>query len=584
MKTEAAAIVEIDRETRQIVWKGSWRTNQIVKQVSGARWNPQTAAWSVPLSDGTCEQIVDLAEQSGLDIQVCPTVYHRAESSRNRKMVLEGRFGSWIENVPTRMAPFDHQLRGTQACAWSSTFLMWEMGTGKTKAVVDAVACMSQQEGPQTCLVLCPLAVSPNWRREVLRQWDPSKVGFDAMTVVLNEGSVADKAKALETAYLSAHALGRTLFVVVNYDSAWRFPLGPKTLKSAIASLPEKDRGVVLSKRWSVVVADESQRIKNRDSKCSAMAHAVADRTERRIALSGTPMPNNPMDIWSQARFVEPAAFGHSFYRFREKYAIMGGFKKKEVVGFKDIEEMHKVLYTFASRVTKDEVLELPPLSHVQVPIRLSGRAAQAYRALENGVSVRLEKGEITPTNALVEMLRLQQVTSGIGGYSDAEGNTAYERIGSEKLEALAEILDGIEPKDPVVVFAKWTPDVEGAARTAQEAGRPSYLLSGQANELEAWRRSANAGEGPVLCVQIRAGGVGVEMQEASHAVYLSIGFEWGDFEQSISRLHRQGQKRKVVCHHVVAEDTIDEDVYAAMERKERNALAVLRGRMEARK
>jgi SNF2 family DNA or RNA helicase len=171
-----------------------------------------------------------------------------------------------------------------------------------------------------------------------------------------------------------------------------------------------------------------------------------------------------------------------------------------------------------------------------------------------------VRSGEVTAANALVKLLRLQQIT---GGYIRTDDGHEVQ-IDSAKMNLLRDVLEDIDPQEPVVVFCRFHKDLEAVNRVADETGRRSLELSGRMDELKQWQ----AGEAPVLAVQIDSGGVGVDLTRARYSIYYSLGFSLGSYEQSLARIHRPGQTRPVEYIHLLAQDTVDEQVMAALARR----------------
>jgi SNF2 family DNA or RNA helicase len=171
-----------------------------------------------------------------------------------------------------------------------------------------------------------------------------------------------------------------------------------------------------------------------------------------------------------------------------------------------------------------------------------------------------LDAGEVTVANALVKLLRLQQIT---GGYIRTDDGLDVQ-IDSAKMNLLRDVLEDIDPHEPVIVFCRFHKDLEAVNRVADETGRRSLELSGRMDELKQWQ----AGEAPVLAVQIDSGGVGVDLTRARYSVYYSLGFSLGSYEQSLARIHRPGQTRPVEYIHLLAQDTVDEQVMVALARR----------------
>ena len=452
--------------------------------------------------------------------------------------------------------PWQHQQEAWNLANKHTGFMLaHDMGAGKSKLAIDFCTGV----GAKLVLILCPKSVIPVWPQQFSLH-----AGVSYPVLALDSGSVPKKAKQAERALDRARARRERLVIVVNYESAWRPPLGPSyNQKNRIIS-----RGLLLSEKWDVVILDESHRIKAPGGKASWFCTRLRDRAARRLCLTGTPMPHSPLDIYAQFRFLDPDIFGRSFQRYKMRYAVMGGFNNKQVVEFRNLEELHQKFFSRAHRVTKDEVLDLPPIMHEQRACTLSPKARRVYDDLNYEFVAQVEAGEITVANALVKLLRLQQITGGYLPLDDGDGTV----IDDSKLSLLADLFEDLPQAEPVVVFTRFRSEIQRIKVLAENLCRPAAELSGSKNELEEWQ----AGKFNVLVVQIRAGGLGVEFTRAQYVIYYSLGFSLGDYEQSLARAHRPGQKRKVTVYHLITRGTVDEQVYAALRAKKQVVEAIL--------
>lgn len=317
-------------------------------------------------------------------------------------------------------------------------------------------------------------------------------------------------------------------------------------------------------------------RIKSHLGRAARWAHYLGDRIPYRLALTGTPMPHSPLDLWSQMRVVDPAVFGTHFFKFRSRYAVLGGYENKQVIGFRNEDELHERFYSRALRITKDEVLDLPPFHHVTRTCTLSKGAAGFYRKFERELRTQVDEGSVTIQNGLTKLLRLQQVTSGFVRSDDG----VDREVDHAKAELLEELLEDLPSDEPVVVFAKFQHDLDVVHAVAAKVGRANCELSGRRNQLREWQH----GGANVLAVQIQAGGVGIDLTRARYCVYVSQTFALGDYDQSLARTHRPGQTRPVTYFHLIAtlpdgESTVDQTVYDALSQKRNVVQAVLERR-----
>jgi SNF2 family DNA or RNA helicase len=393
------------------------------------------------------------------------------------------------------------------------------------------------EEGFRLILILCPLRVVQVWRPQFEVH---TKLPFMVAPLDDSFSNVRAKRVEAERQIKLAKARDVPVAVVINYDSAWRPPFAEWALKQ----------------KWDLVVADEIHRCKAPGGKSSRYLARLGKAARFRLGLSGTPMPHSPLDVYGYFRFIDSKIFGWSFNRFRQHFAVMGGYQNHQVVAYDNLDELNRKFYSVSFKCGKD-VLDLPPEVHITYTCQLSSEARKIYGSLERDLMAELDAGEVTAANALVKLLRLQQIT---GGYARTDDGQDVH-VDSAKMNLLRDVFEDIEPDEPVVVFCRFHKDLEAVNRVADETGRRSLELSGRIDELKLWQ----AGEAPVLAVQIDSGGVGIDLTRARYSLYYSLGFSLGSYEQSLARIHRPGQTRPVEYIHLLAEGTVDEKVMAAL-------------------
>ena len=381
--------------------------------------------------------------------------------------------------------------------------------------------------------------------------------------------------------YLDPHRNPFPTILVVNYESAWREPLGT----------------ILMKQNWDLVVYDEVHRLKTHDGKASQWAARLSGRAARRLGLSGTPMPNSPLDLFGQFRAIDRRLFGNSYHQFRNRYAVLEETNipvrprrrrpnqrqqppktqqmVTRIVDYQNQDELHNKFYSLAFHVSAAETLDLPPILATQTVVALSRKGARVYTQMEKDFVADLENGQIaTADNALSRLLRLQQVTS---GYAPSE-NGDIVQVDESKENVLGDILQDLGPDESTVVFARFRPDLESIQRAAAKKGRPCFELSGRVKQIPQWEQ-----HGGVLAAQIQAGSSGIDLTKARYAIYYSMGFSLGDYQQSMARIHRPGQDRSVRYIHIIAADTVDEQLMRALDRKENLVHSILQARALSR-
>ena len=353
----------------------------------------------------------------------------------------------------------------------------------------------------------------------------------------------------------------------INYESVWR-----DEIKEA---LTEYDA--------DLVICDESQRIKTRNASQSRAIHDLGDIARYKMILSGTPIQNEAVDIWSQYRFLNPRVFGESFYGFRNRYCNMGGFGNKKVVGYKNMDELIRKEHSIAYRVTKEEALDLPEQTFENRYIPLSKEARTLYDRLRRDSCAELEGGgKITATTVLTKLLRLQQLTGGFLLEDDAAKGKLVNR---GKLDALADILQDyvIEGKKKLVIFARFLSEIHEieslCEKTLTKARMKSVAIYGEIKKEDRGPIVQQFQTDPATTVfigQIDTAGTGITLTAADTIVYYSVNFNYATYDQSKSRIHRIGQRNRCTYIHLIAENTVDGMILHALHKKQDLAKAVV--------
>lgn len=409
------------------------------------------------------------------------------------------------------------------------------MGTGKTR-----VACeLATEQKAQQLLILCPLRVIDVWRQQI------SKYAPHYHFVGLDESAGSGERKTREAMRYCAwsQTQHQRLALCINYDSARIKPFA----------------GWAATRPWDMVIADESHRLKEPRGRTSQWIARVGLMAHRRLALTGTPMPHQPVDIWAQFRFLNPYHLDPTFMEFRLRYAVMGGYFDKQIVSWRNLDELEERFRALAFRVD-DSVLDLPSQMDEIRSTDLNSYGQRIYRQMEEHMIAWIGESEshAIAQNAMVRLLRLQQITGGT--LKDENDNEIL--VDSAKELLLEELLEDL--REPVVVFCRFRSDLRAVHRACAKAGQGSWELSGERDELIDWQ--AGAEDANVLAAQIQAGGVGVDLTRARVVIFYSIGFHLADYLQARKRIHRPPQQRPCVFYHLQVRNSIDEYVLRAVE------------------
>lgn len=430
-----------------------------------------------------------------------------------------------------------YQLDAVEFCVGRrGSAVFAEQGTGKTWITAGIVEELMRPRGSAfSALVVVPLANAETTWARLLAQ-------IDGLSVVR---TWADFKKAA----------GRPRLLLVHYEAVGKFVKKARTFP------------------FTLIVYDESQRLKARGSAQSRAAKRWTGG-DHRVILSGTPVEQAPQDLWAQFRFALPDVFGTTWGSFERRWLKPTGYMGYKLEFRRHL--MPKFLALIAPhvlRITKDEVLDLPPLDVVRVPVDMLGEQRRLYNDLEDGIAV--VRGEmVTCDLEVVKLIRQQQVTGGFVKVDpteaereaaaredrDPEGEVVY--VGSAKARRLRRLL--ATARRPVVVFCKYKEEIV-QIRRALEGWRYGVVRGSTRKTRTAVVDAFQAGELDALVCQIRAGGVGLDLFRASVAIFYSCTFSYIDFWQAVARLHRRGQERLVRVYLLQARDTVDNAIWSAL-------------------
>lgn len=528
-----------------------------------------------------------------IDVQYGDTITWGGEVKRwqdwNERYELALRMRDAEELPPPpaeKMPSWAHQKRGFWFGYHMPAVLLDEkMGAGKTKQAID-ICCTRRC---RKVLVATTPSALPDWPEHIRKHATlPYRVGvFD----VRGENTTR-KAMALKAGY-DAYEL---LFCVISWDSIWRPPLGRiiKNRRGGTGSI-----GLLAELHWDCFIMDEIHRIADPTGRASLFAWRLAERIPQRIGLTGTIVRHEPKNVFGPFRALDSAIFGTDYQAFLDRYAIYSREKtdeesaartysdrkaareiagKRFIVSYQRKDElaalMRKITYH-----TEESALDLPKPVHVTKRCYLGLKALKAYGELREAlVTVVNDDTEIRAANKLVQMIRLQQITSGFLGNPVVNPDTGEIdfvesiQVDTAKEELLRETLEGIDTGDPVIVVCRWKTDLDLIRRVAVKLGRKCHEQSGRRKERVAWQK-----DGDVLIAQIQSACEAIDLTRSRYMLFYSLGFSLYQYEQMLARIDRPGQTQQPVYIHLLADGTIDEKVYKALSEHKEVAAEITR-------
>ena len=452
--------------------------------------------------------------------------------------------------MPITVPPYQHQYDG-----WSFSLglygllpsevhsdgaaLLMEMGTGKTLTTIGVAGTLYQCGKIRRLLVVCPLSITGVWKDEF------SKFAAFPYTLAVLEGTSDKKRKQIDS--FSGDGL---LVLVINYESVWRLET------ELLAWQPD------------MVVADEGHKIKTHNTSASKAMHRIGQRVHYKMLLTGTPVTNKAIDIFSQYKFLNPDIYGRSFYTFRSRYFFMTGYGEHTPVMKASMErDFTRRLHSIAFRATKAECLDLPEITDITRKVELEPKAMKIYKRLVDESYAELANGEVTVPNVLTQLLRLCQLTGGFLGHDD---DSRVEQVSNAKLSVLEDIIDAsLEEGKKLVVIARFVPELHAIQKMLDKKGIRYSCIMGEVKDRENQVRLFQTNPAVQVFVgQVATAGMGITLTAASTMVFYSMDFSMSNYEQCRARIHRAGQKYPCTYIHIIAEGTVDTKVLQALRNK----------------
>ena len=422
----------------------------------------------------------------------------------------------------------------------------------KTLTAIAIMGAGYRMKKIERVLIIAPTSVVAVWPKELE---DYADFRYTCRTML---GDKATRLKQMQD--LIAFKLPALKVAAINYESTWR--------EGIFEALQEYDA--------DMTICDESQRIKTHDAEQSKAIHKLGDAARYKLILSGTPVQNNAIDIWSQYRFLDSSIFGRNFYAFKNHYCKMGGFGNKQIVGYKDLDDLIQKEHSIAFRITKEEAIDLPEQTFMTRKVQFDKKERQLYDRIRRDSFAELENGgQITATTVLTKLLRLQQLC---GGFLVDDTATKPQLVSRAKLDALSDIIQDyvIEGGRKLVIFARFIAEVDSiielGERLLAKQGKSLVAIYGAIPKEQRGAIVDQFQKDPdtVLFVgQIDTAGTGITLTAADTCVYYSKNFNYATYSQSLSRIHRIGQKNRCVYIDLEVEKTVDETISKSLTKKE---------------
>ena len=467
-------------------------------------------------------------------------------------------------NYKFKTKPYAHQMTALEK-SWNkeSYAYFMEMGTGKTKVLIDNLAMLYDKGKVNGALIIAPKGVVGTWYNQEIPTHLPTHI---ENVTILWQSNITKKQKESLDELLK---VGEELHILIMNVEAFSTTKGVEFAQK------------FLNSHRPLIAIDESTTIKNPKAKRTKNIIDLSNLAKYRRVMTGSPVTKNPLDLFTQCYFLDPYLLGHeSYYSFRMRYAIMktaniSGRQIQLVSGFKNLGELSEKLKPFSYRVLKEDCLDLPDKIYMKRNITLTSDQLKLYDQMRKEALATLNGKTTTTVNALTQLMRLQQITC--GHFTADDGST--QPIKNNRITELMDVLEETEGK--AIIWAHYQYDITNIIKEVTKVHGPGsivdyYGLTPQDERQSNIKKFQSDPKCRFIVGTPATGGYGITLTAANTVIYYSNGYDLEKRLQSEDRAHRIGQKKSVTYVDILSEKTVDEKIVKSLRKKINIASEVL--------
>ena len=459
-------------------------------------------------------------------------------------------------NYKFKTKPYAHQLKALEK-SWDKEVYAYfmEMGTGKSKVLIDNLAMLYDKGKVNGALIVAPKGVVGTWYNNELPTHLPDHI--DKKIVLWQAMINKTQEKKLNTLFEP----GEELHILIMNVEAFSTKKGVDFARK------------FLSCHSALMAIDESTTIKNPGAKRTKNILGLSKYSKYRRILTGSPITKSPLDLYTQCQFLDTWLLGHaSYYTFKNRYAVMqtanfNGRSVKIVIGYQRSGELSEKLKPFSYRVLKDDCLDLPEKTFIKRIVQLSPDQQKLYNQMKEKALAVLNNKMVSTTTVMTQLMRLQQITC--GHFTADDGST--QEIPNNRIDELTNVLGEIEGK--VVIWGHWQKDINQIIKAiVKEYGEKSvvdyYGLTPKNERQKNIDKFQTDPDCRFFVGTPATGGYGITLTAASNMIYYSNGYDLEKRTQSEARIDRIGQKYPMTYIDIICENTVDERIVKALRKK----------------
>jgi len=467
-------------------------------------------------------------------------------------------------NYKFKKKPYKHQMTALEKSWNRETYAYFmEMGTGKTKVLIDNLAMLYDKGKVDGALIVAPKGVVGTWYNQEIPSHLPDHI--ENVTVLWQPNITKKQQEKLDSLFKSEEFLH---ILIMNVE--------------ALSTTKGRDFAAkFLSSHSTLMAIDESTTIKNPGAKRTKNILKLSESAKYRRIMTGSPVTKNPLDLYSQCEFLSPWLLDFtSYYAFRNRYAEMKtiyahGRSVQVVDKFKNLGELSDQLKNFSYRVLKEDCLDLPDKIYMKRNIKLSPDQLKLYNQMKETALANLNGKQVTTVNALTQLMRLHQITC--GHFTADDGTT--QLISNNRIDELMDVLEEVEGK--AIIWAHYQYDINAITKAITKEYGPGsvvdyYGLTPQDERQPNIKKFQDDPRCRFMIGTPSTGGYGITLTAANTVIYYSNGYDLEKRLQSEDRAHRIGQQKSVTYVDLICDETVDEKIVEALRKKINIASEVL--------
>jgi SNF2 family DNA or RNA helicase len=444
--------------------------------------------------------------------------------------------------------PYEHQLTALGASHNRENFaLFMEMGTGKSKVLIDNIAMLYDKGKINAALIVAPKGVYHNWERQELPIHMPAHVLYQIIT--WSPVETKKQQAALKKLFIHDEDLVIFLMNIEAFSTKKGMRIAEKFLLAHSA----------------LMAIDESTTIKSPTASRTKSVLKLRVLAKYRRILTGAPVTKSPLDLYTQCFFLDPDLLDFSsYYTFKNRYAIMvdrnvGTHSFKHVMGYQRLDELNGKLNDFSYRVLKEDCLDLPEKVYMKRMITLTPEQKRMYGEMKKFALSELEGKKITATSVLAQLVRLHQITCGHLTLDDGDIRT----LKNNRIKELLDILEETDGK--IIIWAVYRHDIKEITKILSERYGANTVESFFGDTLDRDRQDIidrfqdRESDLRFFVGNPKTGGYGLTLTASHTVIYYSNSYDLETRLQSEDRAHRISQDKKVTYIDLITEGTVDE-------------------------